>query len=208
MSIEPQDIYQGRLIWLLDEQICYNVLHARYHGSTAISSPTSSLNTLLTRLESLGDEILADSPEALTLLGVDVRMVHGDGDEHADSESIVRTGLDTTNEPLPGFVAGLVWHNTAFAGRSRRGRSHIPGLSEKHTDSGRLTTDGEVHMTTVAMGFANYWQNPTANWYGCVFSPTIANDPTDTRDEAVIHTGYEWSDLVGTMRTRKIGVGA
>lgn len=206
MAIVVGDIYRVSIEYLMDNQLCYNVLHARAMQNQSDGTATNNyLLTLAGKVESLVTGIAAMQSSAVTAQKMSVGMVAGTGGAHGFEEELNVAGAVTDSELLPGFVAGVIRHSTGLVGRSRRGRTHVLGLVESYTIGGRLTAAGEAAMTTAAAAFANHWLG-TAGWSGGVFSRTLTLAPTTPAFFAAV--SYSWAPIPGTMYSRRIGVGS
>jgi hypothetical protein len=117
-------------------------------------------------------------------------------------------GNDTSNL-MPTFVAGVVSVRTAFAGKSRRGRFYIGGLTEAGVTQNILgSVAGRIQTYLTALETAFRSPNALSGWSLVVHSRKLAAVPgTQCQDSSTLVTSLLLRNEVGTMRSRKLGHG-
>lgn len=168
-----------------------NVMHFARSGGW----PLASLGALATLVATTWTaEVMPVLSSELTLVGVSARDLSvADGQQALQPVSpAVEGGID--QQSLPGNVAFVVTHRTAFIGRSRRGRNYIGGLPEGAvTQNSLLTTTGDalaaafntLRATCAAQGFFFCIVSRYANNLPRVEGITTAVDVSEVRDYRV-----------------------
>jgi hypothetical protein len=217
--MQPNDIYRSTLHWTMAGQKCVNVWHWRSEMTT--SDPTTvqtRLASLIARVIAIQGALATNVHESITFDKIDVVGVHAQVALYARTHDLNAYGL-RTGELLPGFVASPIYLGTAYAGRSRRGRTHVGGWLEADQDAGVLVpaaiTRAEQirdQIMTQAVG--------TSDWKMIIYSRKIAEEqgmgPIGTVPNAPGGAGTPWanvlsgtvSPVLGSMYSRKIGRGS
>lgn len=110
----------------------------------------------------------------------------------------------------PQYVAVVTSLRTAFAGKSRRGRSYIGGVLDDNQGAGIITagykTLIDAYYATLLSTFVGGAVGDV--WLWVVHSRKLAAVPgTQCQDSSSAVTTYIVRDQLGTMRSRKIGHG-
>lgn len=139
---------QMRLIWALSGQLyALNVMGVVNAGGIAISQAlTNSIGTAIkSGFTSSGHNATISTTVTLASVGLrDIRTANGP--EFIDTGAAVAG--TAVGELLPPQIALCVTLRTAFAGRSFRGRTYLPGFTESHNAAG-----GVVSGTALAVAF-------------------------------------------------------
>lgn len=110
-----------------------------------------------------------------------------------------------TNEALPNAVAFCVTHRTAARGRSFRGRTYVPGLSEDEVASNALNDTGILNILN---GFNNMRTSAeTAGIPFVIVSRYENNLPRATGIDTPVEVSIARDNIVDTQRRRAPGRG-
>lgn len=115
--------------------------------------------------------------------------------------SLPITGSLTANTELPHQVALVTTEKTAFAGRSYRGRTYLPGLTETDSDSGLWTSTCTNAMLTAWNNFLAVFGSAgsSTDWRWVVWSTKLGSANNIT--SVVVRNNP------GIIRRRRVGVG-
>lgn len=115
------------------------------------------------------------------------------------------------------FLAQLVHERSAYAGRSRRGRYFIGGLTEQDLEQDAIGTSAgssppqrgnTILAYNTALLTAFLATNALTVWSLVIYSPTLAAVPgTQCQDSSTEVTTLQLSPFLTTMRSRKLGHG-
>jgi len=109
------------------------------------------------------------------------------------------TGAQAGEPQRASFICGVMRKNTGLAGRKNRGRIHIPGIRQGGTQLGRIVGQELVNWNITAAQLMAKFVNPTPFGIHLVIK---------NQEGHVTVTSLTMRDVLGTMRTRNIGVGA
>lgn len=102
-------------------------------------------------------------------------------------------------ETLPLTSAPIITWKSDFIGRSKRGRSYMPPITESHQDTGVLGAGIKTLLNTFAVAAKLLPPGGSEQWQLVIYSRTL--------DSAVDVTAHIVRDFLATMRSRKQGVG-
>lgn len=109
-----------------------------------------------------------------------------------------KTGT-ATGAVMPTNIAAVVSHRTGLRGRSYRGRTYMPGLTEAQVTYDQLESAYQVDLLAAFAAIASY-TNPVG-WYHVVVSKYTEGAPRTTAVATPV-TSYYVDDRVDTQRRR------
>jgi hypothetical protein len=219
MAIQQNDLFRGTLNWRMANQRCANVFHFR---ADTLASGTTGVNQMLggmmSKLAVIAGAITTNVHESIIMESANLVTIHGGTSAYARQQDLNTNGL-RQGDLLPGFVAAPIFWGTDYAGRSRRGRTHVGGWLEEDQDAGVLETaalDRLEFIRDAVLGQVSSGTNTMV-----VYSRKIAVDtglpavgqpvPSNPDDIATpwapIQSGV-LSPVLGSMYSRRIGIGS
>lgn len=219
MAITVGDIYQGRLKYIMANQVCYNVFHFRaIAGGSSNTAVNQLLSALTQRLATYSAQIAPALHQSVQWQEVSAVAIHALAGAHGRIQNVTTVG-QRTGELLPGFVALPFFLNTDYYGRSRRGRTHVGGFTEDDQNAGRLSSVGETMADVITASIQNSLMSGSY-WDLIVYSRKIAQvnniGPTQIGNQDQGMPDTIWAnvtrisngDIFGSMYSRKIGRGS
>jgi hypothetical protein len=201
------EIAQVRLHWTLHQQECINVLHFKSFGVQAIE--TNLLDVIINCIQTT---LLPGLSAQLTLNRVHYRSMVPD--ETVETERLVvanNIGGDA-NVSIPTTDAAVITLKSLTAGRSGRGRMFVPGIPEDGQTNSRLNPAlvAIIVQFLTCMAASFFIGDPPAavrfDWG--VFSRKLGGAVAPFSNAGFSSfTAYRANDIIGTMRSRRIGRG-
>lgn len=189
--IPASQIVRTTVEYLLDGQILANVFHVDANEAVDAAVTNAILDVFETWLETELMPIVSEDLEATGLVGRDLTTITGGLVERPFTTPVAGENLSPA---LPGNVALCVTLLTDLAGRSYRGRSYMPGLSEAQVTGSTLETGwsaafGTAYIELVdALSLAGYelvvtsFQAGLAPRVAAVSTPIVAVGVNSTVD--------------------------
>jgi hypothetical protein len=219
MAIAQNDLFRSTITWRMANQLCANVWHWRAITSAGTSTEINQfLNGILSKMALFAGAIATNVHESIVFEQSSVVTVHGANMAYGRSLDLNINGV-RQGDLLPGFVAAPLFWNTSFAGRSRRGRSHIGGWLETDQDAGILESSALTRLEDIrdaVLGQRNIGASQLV-----IYSRKIAEDiglpsvgqPVPPTAGAI---GSPWAPVedattslvLGSMYSRRIGIGS
>lgn len=171
-----------------------NVLHYRQE-LVVVGNPAEDLaNQWATDLMTLYTALF---PGAISVTDITVRPIPP-ATEFFDLSLTPQAGAQP-GQVLPLFSAPIITWRSDFIGRSKRGRSYLPPLSESFQDAGTIDAAVIAGMDNYAIAAMQLLELGIPQWQLVVYSATLGS--------AVPVTGHVSRPLLGSQRRRKQGVG-
>src|SRR5512145_987200 len=179
-----------------------NVLHFARSGGF----PLASLGALATLVSTNWvSEVLPNLSADLTLESVVARDLSvADGQQAVQAVSPAEAG-GIGQAALPGNVAYVITHRTAFIGRSRRGRTYLAGLGEDDVTANTFLT---VRADALATAFNTLrTELAGAGFFFCIVSRYTNGAPRATGITTAVDVSVARDYTVDTQRGRLRGTG-
>lgn len=139
------NVVQVNLIWSWLSQECQNVWYYEY----AAEPTTEEMQALATELAPLiNTNLLGVFSDTCSLTTIRVRNLTSEFAPGLDSVVGLPVVGDVAGNSMPTEVAACVSHLTALRGRSFRGRSYLPGLSETYVNGNTLDSGYRTQVVT------------------------------------------------------------
>lgn len=130
-------------------------------------------------------------------VNLQVKRLSGLQDIHV--EPLAVTGAQAQETQRASFICGVMRKHTGLAGRANRGRLHIPGIRGGATQFGRIVASELALWNGVFIELKPFFFEAFPYGVRLVIKHPEGSTPV---------TSMSMRDILGSMRTRNIGVGA
>jgi hypothetical protein len=215
--IQVGDIYRVALNYEVQGQQCFNVFHIRStQAALSEAAIQSGLTAVGTKVNAIVDAWIPHVQPEVVFLGGGVSGIMGQH-PHMGLFDIGKAGTAAADEEMPTFCAAVIHISTGLAGRRRRGRMHIGGLSDGHVDASHISEAGVTMLTAIRAAYLTQFGSGASLWRLGVYSRTTHMEEMEAAggNPVLPDNSTAWADaiglgineIIGTMYSRKVGVG-